>query len=121
MYGVTGMWGSIGNEGLERRLLSLNSVIVAYSVDYVKDCIFRCQDVSLNDFKQHVKSMKGFAFEFLRLLVQRKITFRNLLTPLALFCSQKQISKLLNTIIEIATSNNNPEDVPVRKFIADVE
>jgi sugar phosphate isomerase/epimerase len=48
--GVTGMWGSVSDEGLKRRLLSLNSDIVAYSVDYVKDCIFMCQELGGGEF-----------------------------------------------------------------------
>lgn len=40
--GITGMWGSVSEEGWKRKLLSLNTNIVAYSVEYVKRCIKMC-------------------------------------------------------------------------------
>lgn len=43
--GVTGMWGKMGHEAWKRRLLSLDSDIVAYSVDYVKDIIVMCHEL----------------------------------------------------------------------------
>ena len=43
--GVTGMWGRIGHKAWKRRLLSLDSDIVAYSVDYVKNIIIMCQEL----------------------------------------------------------------------------
>jgi len=43
--GVTGMWGKGSNEARKRRLLSLDSDIVAYSVDYVKKIIVMCQEL----------------------------------------------------------------------------
>jgi sugar phosphate isomerase/epimerase len=40
--GITGMWGSVSEEGWKRKLLSLNTNIVAHSVEYVKRCIKMC-------------------------------------------------------------------------------
>jgi sugar phosphate isomerase/epimerase len=40
--GITGMWGSVSEEGRKRKLLSLDTNIVAYSVEYVKRCIKMC-------------------------------------------------------------------------------
>jgi sugar phosphate isomerase/epimerase len=43
--GVTGMWGKMGRDAWKRRLLSLDSDIVTYSVGYVKDIIVMCQEL----------------------------------------------------------------------------
>lgn len=43
--GVTGMWGKMGHDAWKRRLLSLDSDIVTYSVGYVKDIIVMCQEL----------------------------------------------------------------------------
>jgi sugar phosphate isomerase/epimerase len=40
--GITGMWGSVNEAGLKRRLLSIKSDTVAYSENYVKTCIKMC-------------------------------------------------------------------------------
>lgn len=43
--GITGMWGSISEEGRKRKLLSLETDVVAYSEEYVKKCIKMCQEL----------------------------------------------------------------------------
>ena len=43
--GVTGMWGKMGHDARKRRLLSLDSNIVTYSVDYVRDIIVMCHEL----------------------------------------------------------------------------
>jgi sugar phosphate isomerase/epimerase len=40
--GITGMWGSISEEGWKRKLLSSNKEVLAYSQEYVKDCVKMC-------------------------------------------------------------------------------
>ncbi|MGB6672516.1 MAG: hypothetical protein WBE34_08780, partial [Candidatus Nitrosopolaris sp.] len=40
--GITGMWGSVSKEGWKRKLLSINTNIVAFSEEYVKSCIKMC-------------------------------------------------------------------------------
>src|SRR5690349_10406072 len=41
--GVTGMWGRASEDGLKRRLLSLEPDLVRYSENYVRKCIEMCQ------------------------------------------------------------------------------
>ncbi len=43
--GVTGMWGKMNHHARKRRLLSLDSHIVTYSVDYVRDIIVMCHEL----------------------------------------------------------------------------
>ncbi|MGC1583439.1 MAG: hypothetical protein WA766_18275, partial [Candidatus Acidiferrales bacterium] len=40
--GITGMWGPISEEGWKRNLLSSNKEVLAYSEEYVKDCVKMC-------------------------------------------------------------------------------
>jgi len=40
--GITGMWGPISEEGRKRRLLSSSKEVLAYSQEYVKDCVKMC-------------------------------------------------------------------------------
>ena len=40
--GITGIWGSISEEGWKRRILTSNKEVLAYSQEYVKSCIKMC-------------------------------------------------------------------------------
>ena len=40
--GITGMWGSISEEGRKRNLLTSNKEVLAYFQEYVKSCIKMC-------------------------------------------------------------------------------
>jgi D-psicose/D-tagatose/L-ribulose 3-epimerase len=40
--GITGMWGSISEEGRKRKILTSNKEVLAYSQEYVKSCIKMC-------------------------------------------------------------------------------
>jgi hydroxypyruvate isomerase len=40
--GITGMWGPISEEGRKRNLLSSNNDVLAYSEEYVKECVKMC-------------------------------------------------------------------------------
>jgi sugar phosphate isomerase/epimerase len=47
--GITGMWGSIGEEGRKRRILTSNKEVLAYSQEYVKSCIKMCHFLGGNE------------------------------------------------------------------------
>jgi sugar phosphate isomerase/epimerase len=40
--GITGMWGPISEEGRKGNLLSSNNDVLAYSKEYVKECVKMC-------------------------------------------------------------------------------
>ena len=46
--GVTGMWGSISEEGWKRKLLSSDRSIIKHSEEYIMECIKMCQAVGGN-------------------------------------------------------------------------
>src|SRR5919108_2975104 len=43
--GITGMWGSVSKEGRKRKLLSLDTDIIEYSEEYVRQCIKMCDSL----------------------------------------------------------------------------
>jgi sugar phosphate isomerase/epimerase len=40
--GITGMWGSIGEEARKRKILTSNKEVLAHSQEYVKSCVKMC-------------------------------------------------------------------------------
>lgn len=47
--GITGMWGSISEDSLKRRILSADRSITKHTEEYVMDCIKMCQSVGGNE------------------------------------------------------------------------
>ena len=47
--GVTGMWGSISEDGWKRKVLSADRSITKHTEEYVMDCIKMCQSVGGNE------------------------------------------------------------------------
>jgi sugar phosphate isomerase/epimerase len=47
--GITGMWGSISEDGWKRKLLSIDRSITKHAEEYVMDCIKMCQTVGGNE------------------------------------------------------------------------
>jgi sugar phosphate isomerase/epimerase len=47
--GITGMWGSISEDGWKRRVLSADRSITKHTEKYVMDCIKMCQSVGGNE------------------------------------------------------------------------
>jgi sugar phosphate isomerase/epimerase len=47
--GITGMWGTISEDGWKRKLLSVDRSISKYAEEYVMDCIRMCQSVGGNE------------------------------------------------------------------------
>lgn len=47
--GITGMWGTISEDGWKRKLLSVDRSISKHAEEYVMDCIRMCQSVGGNE------------------------------------------------------------------------
>ena len=47
--GITGMWGSISEDGWKRKLLSIDRSITKHAEEYVMDCIKMCQTIGGNE------------------------------------------------------------------------
>jgi D-psicose/D-tagatose/L-ribulose 3-epimerase len=47
--GITGMWGSVSNDGWKRKLLSSDPALVQASEEYVQDCVKMCRQLGGNE------------------------------------------------------------------------
>src|SRR5579872_2481287 len=107
--GITGMWGRASNEGLKRRLLSLEKDAIKHSENYVKKCIKMCQDIGGNEINICLFADSSLDFDANHGLVsedQKKSALDNaipLLSSLSQFASDHNVNLLIEPLNRYST------------------
>jgi sugar phosphate isomerase/epimerase len=108
--GVTGMWGSISEEGWKRKLLSSDRSIIKHSEEYIMECIKMCQAVggngmniclfADNELATFDRNHRALSDERKRAVTQKAIP---LLTKLSKFAEDHGVHVLLEPLNRYST------------------